>query len=405
MSCVSTVESPPTPAPTVSRGLLPLLTGAAFLIFAQAFMVAPILPQLAHALHATTGTVGLAVPAYLVPCGAMTLVWGPLSDRIGRRPVILLSLAAFTVLTALTAFTGGAGAFIGLRLATGLGASGVVPISLALIGDVFPYARRGRALGWLFGGMAGGIAVGSSAGALAEPLIGWQGLFAVVAAAAAALLVAALVLRVLPSSPRPAHAPSVSAVAAGYRKLLATRRGRRTYGYILFNAVLHSGIYTWLGLYFLQRFELGPVGIGLALLGYGVPGFLLGPVIGHLADRYGRSRIVPAGVLLAAASALLLAAHLPMIAAALVVAALSLGYDMTQPLLGGIVTDLPGSRGQALGLNAFCLFIGFGVGSLVFQVLMRAGFTTALLAFGAAALIGAGAAVPLFRGERAPHTA
>lgn len=55
--------------PRASRGLLALLTAAAFLIFAQAFMIAPILPRLAQVFHAGTGIVGLAVPAYLVPYG------------------------------------------------------------------------------------------------------------------------------------------------------------------------------------------------------------------------------------------------------------------------------------------------------------------------------------------------
>ncbi|MEV5450341.1 MFS transporter [Streptomyces sp. NPDC052535] len=390
-----------TARPTPPRGLLALLTAAAFLIFAQAFMVAPILPQLAHAFHTTPDTVGLAVPAYLVPYGVMTLVWGPLSDRIGRRPVILASLAAFTALTAATALTSGSTAFLGMRLATAIGASGVVPISLALIGDVFPYARRGKALGWLFGGMAGGIAVGSSAGALAEPEIGWPGLFLAVAASGALLLAVVLTTRVLPGSPRPTQVARPAAIAAGYRRLLHTARGRRTYSYVLLNAVLHSGIYTWLGLYLVQRFTLGPIGIGLALLGYGIPGFLLGPVIGHLADRYGRARIIPTGVALAAVCALLLATDLPLPAAALTIAALSLGYDMTQPPLGGIVTDLPGHRGQAMGLNVFTLFTGFGLGSLAFQALLPAGFTAALTIFGATALLAAGIAVPLFHSERA----
>ncbi|MFE9566530.1 MFS transporter [Streptomyces sp. NPDC006487] len=148
----------------------------------------------------------------------------------------------------------------------------------------------------------------------------------------------------------------------------------------------------------------GPGRIGLALLGYGVPGLLLGPVIGRLADRNGRARIIPAGVALASVCVLLLATDLPLLAVALVIAVLSLGYDMTQPLLGGIVTDLPGDhgrRGQALGLNAFCLFAGFGLGSLAFQSLLPAGFTVAFTVFGVAALLAAVAAVPAFRDERA----
>lgn len=107
---------------------------------------------------------------------------------------------------------------------------------------------------------------------------------------------------------------------------------------------------------------------------------------------------------LAAVCALLLAIDLPLPAVALTIAALSLGYDMTHPLLGGIVTDLPrrpDQRGQALGLNAFCLFTGFGLGSLAFEVLLPTGFTTALAIFGAAALLATGAAVPAFRDESA----
>lgn len=86
----------------------------------------------------------------------MTLVWGPLSNRVGRRPMIIGSLLAFTALTAATALTDSPTSFIGMRVATALGASEVVPISLALIGDLFPFERHGWALGWLFGGMAGG---------------------------------------------------------------------------------------------------------------------------------------------------------------------------------------------------------------------------------------------------------
>jgi hypothetical protein len=81
---------------------------------------------------------------------------------------------------------------------------------------------------------------------------------------------------------------------------------------------------------------------------------------------------------------------------------LSLGFDLTQPLLAGIVTDLRGNRAQAVGLMAFTLFTGFGLGSLLFQVALARGFTTALIVFGCAALSAARIAIPLFRAER-PH--
>ncbi len=166
-----------------------------------------------------------------------------------------------------------------------------------------------------------------------------------------------------------------------------------------YNAILHSGIFTWLGLYFDARYGLGETGIGLAILGYGVPGFLFGPPIGRLADRYGRARLIPLGLALGAAAALLLAAHLHIVLAALVVALLSLGYDLTQPLLAGIVTDLSAKRGQAMGLNVFTPFVGFGLGSFVFQLLLPLGFSAALAVFGLATAVATLVALPLFASE------
>jgi predicted MFS family arabinose efflux permease len=381
------------------RGTLAVLTASAFLIFAQAFMVAPILPRLAQLFRADVGIVGLSVPAYLVPYGVVTLLWGPLADRFGRRPVILIALASFTALTAATLTSPSVWWFIAWRVGAGAVASGVVPVGLALIGDLFAYSERGRAVGWLFGGMAGGMAVGSTAGALAEPSVGWRGLFAVVAAGGLLLLAAAAIT--MPDLPGAARSTSPRAVLHAYVSLLRVRRARRTYGYVGFNAVLHSGVYTWLGLYLHQRFALGPVGVGLGLLGYGIPGFALGPLIGRLADRHGRARLVPAGVAIGALAVLGLAAPVPLVAAALLVTLLSLGYDLTQPLLAGIVTDLPGHRGQAVAFMAVTLFVGFGVGSLVFQAALTFGFTIALTLFGVVAALAAVLALPTFADERA----
>ena len=386
-----------------SPWMLPVLCTAAFLVIAQAFMMAPLIPRLAQVFNTSVGWVGLAVPAYLLPYGTATLVWGPLSDRFGRKPVILGSLTLFIALTAATASATSVAALVAWRFVTGIGASGVVPIGLTLIGDVVPFQKRGRALGWLFGSIAGGTAVGATVGALVEPLVGWQGLFLTVAALAALLGIAAVAVGAVPRLPRSA-APPLLAVIRGYASLLVLPRGRRTYMYVAINAVVQSGVYTWLALYLRQRFGLGEVGIGLALLGYGIPGLLFGPTIGRLADRHGRSWIIPAGVALTGVCALLLAAPLPLLAVQVAIIALSLGYDLTQPLLAGIVTDLPGNRGQATAVMAFLLFAGFGLGSLLFQAALTWGFIVALMLFGGGALVAAAVAVPLFRDER-PHQA
>ena len=381
--------------------LLWVLSVATFLIFFQAYMVAPLIPHLSAVFGVSDQAVGLAVPAYLIPYGVSTLFYGLLSDRIGRRRILLASLVGFVVLTGLTATARSATQLILWRLLTGLGASGVVPLGLALIGNLFPYEQRGRPLGWLFGAMAGGMAFGSTVGVILEPFVGWRMLFVGVAALGLVVVLLLRPYRDLLGDPSAGVPLSVAEVFKGYRDLLTNPRGARTYFYVLLNAMFHSGVFTWLGVYFAERYTLGDIGIGLALLGYGLPGFLLGPVIGRAADRWGRRWLVPAGLAIGAVAAGALIPHVPLIAAALAVTALSLGYDMTQPLLAGIVTALGGKRaGQAMGLNVFTLFSGFGVGSLLFGYVLQWGFVPALAAFAAAQAGIALGAIFAFRTER-----
>src|SRR5262249_15140434 len=327
--------------------------------------------------------------------------YGLLSDRLGRRRIMLASFLAFVTLTALTATAQSAAQLILWRLLTGLGASGVVPLALALMGHLFPYEQRGRPLGWLFGAMAGGMAVGSTFGALLEPFVGWRRVFLGVSVLSAGVLTLLMPYRHLLGEAPPAPTGTARDLLAAYGSLLGAGRGRRTYAYVLLNAVFHSGVFTWLGLYFTRRYGLGEVGIGLALLGYGVPGFLLGPPIGRAADRWGRRWLIPAGLGIAAISAAMLIGDLPVLAAAMAVTLLSLGYDMTQPLLAGIVTTLGGPQrgGQAMGLNVFTLFTGFGLGSLLFGAALSLGFGPALALFSAVQLGAALVALRVFRAE------
>ena len=380
--------------------LLRVLSGITFLIFFQAYMVAPMIPRLSAVFGVSTQRIGMLVPAYLIPYGISTLFFGLLSDWAGRKRIILASLTAFAGLTGLTAASGTADQLIFWRFLTGLGASGVVPLALALMGEIFPYDQRGRPLGWLFGAMAGGMAFGSTFGVLLEPAIGWRGLFLLVSAIGfTGLLLLRPYLALLGDRP-PTRTLTLESVIKGYKYLLMLGRAQRTYTYVFVNAIFHSGIFTWLGLYFWQRYGLGEVGIGLALLGYGVPGFLLGPIIGRGADRWGRRWLIPAGISLASLSALLLAPHSPLIFAGAAVTMLSLGYDMTQPLLAGIVTTLdPKRAGQAMGLNVFMLFTGFGLGSLLFGWALQLGFEKGLVIFGGIQGALALAALAAYRSE------
>lgn len=387
-------------AATERERLLMLLAFATFVVFFQAYAIAPMLPQLASHFQVDVREAGLAVPAYLIPYGVATLATGLLADRLGIAKVMLSSLTLFVLLVLATAVSGSLEVLVILRAVTGIAASGIVPLALVVVAKLYPYAERGRPLGWIFGAMAGGMAVGAPLGVVISPVIGWQGVMVLVACLASVTLVLLWCAREWLSGGMKMPAMTVSSVLAGYGELLRSPRGARTYGYVLVNSMFHSGVFTWLAVYLNQRYGLSPQHIGIALLGYGVPGLLLGPLIGRAADRFGRGRLLPMGLGLSAIAVLMLFEGLPLAWFLLPVVLLSLGYDMTQPLLAGIVTDVGRNRpGQAMGLNVCTLFLGFGIGSLVFRGLIESGFSIAFGVFAAVELMLALASFFMFRNE------
>lgn len=374
-----------------------LLVLEIFFVFFLGFMIAPLLPRLAAGFGASLAHAGALIPAYTIPYGCVCLLVGPLADRAGRGRVLRWLLVASAVLPALSATAGSIDALIAWRVVTGLGLGGIAPIALALIAELYPYAERGRPVGWIFGAIAGGMALGATAGPWLEPSLGWRGLFLLVSVAN--VMIAVPLARALRTHPdRTVASLAPAAVARSYVALVSSRRGATVYGYVFLNGVFHSGVFSWLGVYFTQRYALDPSRLGLALLGYGIPGFLLGPVVGRYADRYGRRWMIRAGLVLAGLCALALTRSLPLLGATGIITLLSFGFDLTHPLFAGIVTALdPVRTAQAMALNTFAVFIGLGVGSILFGALyLSAGMGAALTLFGLFQLVIAAASFLLF---------
>ncbi len=323
------------------------------------------------------------------------------ADKIGTRKIIQISLFLFAVLTALTAFSQSVSQLIFWRILAGIGASGVIPISLAWIGQTYTYQERGRPIGFIFGSVAGGGAFGASAGVFLESFIGWKMLF--LSVGFLAFLIWILVYRAyqkMPATPTAKKGLTLNKVFTEYKKLLTYKRGRNAYAYVLLNGIFNAGVYTWLGLYFQQVYSLNGWEIGLALLGYGIPGLLFGPYIGRLADKYGRSKLLPLGLALSALSSCMLIFDVPLMVARIAVITLSLGFDLTQPLFAGIITQVGKERGgQAMSVMAFMLFVGFGLGSYLFGLAIHLSLTDALIIFSIFELVLAFVAIHLFRKE------
>ena len=176
---------------------LALVCASDFAVWLGAAAIFPYLPLfLKDEAHASLGLIGLVAGAYFVGVFAFSTLLGNLSDRVGRKPMMVFGTLLYAVATALFFTTDHAVWFMVFRLIEGIGAAAVVPAGQALIAEITTDATRSRAYGWLTTAQFGGMIVGP---ALAWPLYelgggGRGGFYAIFAFAIALVLATAVVL-------------------------------------------------------------------------------------------------------------------------------------------------------------------------------------------------------------------
>jgi MFS family permease len=117
------------------------------MVMADMRVVDPLLRIIANDFGTSVGNTAAIISAYTIPYGLFQLVYGPLGDRIGKLKVMTLGISIFAIGTALCAFVPNLPLLILLRFLTGMFAAAVIPLSLAYIGDNFPYTERQTAIG------------------------------------------------------------------------------------------------------------------------------------------------------------------------------------------------------------------------------------------------------------------
>jgi EmrB/QacA subfamily drug resistance transporter len=187
--------------------ILAALLLAAFAINLDTTMVNVALPTLVRDLHATTTQLQWVVDAYNLVFAALLLTFGSLSDRIGRKGMLLAGLAVFGTASFAGGFATSPAQLIAARAVMGLGAAMTFPATLSLISNVFTARReRARAIG-LWGATAGAaIALGPIAGGWLLEHFSWTSIFIAMTPVAAAAM--ALVALAVPGSKDPDAAPA-----------------------------------------------------------------------------------------------------------------------------------------------------------------------------------------------------
>ncbi len=220
------------------RGFATLLGAMAWLLPLAIDMGLPALPEIERSLHASPAVAGQTLSLFLAGFAVAQLALGPLSDRFGRRPVLLGGLALYALAGVGCTLAMSAAALVAWRLVEGVGAASSTVLALAIVRDLFEGAAARRKLSTI--AVVGGVApiVAPTLGAGMMLLAGWRGVYG--ALALSGLLLLAVTARWLGESRRPGPA---GGFAAGYVEI-ATHR--RTVGLALCNAASFGCMFAWI---------------------------------------------------------------------------------------------------------------------------------------------------------------
>lgn len=283
------------------RGIVLLLVVLMFVGGADFLVINPTLPQMARDLGVDVEIGSLWVTAYAVATGGFALVFGPVSDRFGRRRVLSLGMLVLSLGTTLCGFADSFEALLGCRFLAGVGAGMIVTSNTSYVGDHFEAKPRAVAMGWVMSGFFLSLILAVPLGAFLAHRFGWRTMFSAIGLFAG--LVWLLTLAVLPD-PRfeqRARRLDVRSAMASYRALLVDRRvlGVMVQSLFVGLAMTLFSVYTspWLE----QTYGMTTLDRGLVYT-VGGPALLIGgPLSGHLANQLGRVRVITRGSLTIAA--------------------------------------------------------------------------------------------------------
>src|SRR3989440_7321350 len=183
---------------------LAFVLGCLALMMTGFAVIIPVFPQRLQALGLGPETLALMEAAFGLGMFLFSTPMGPLAGRIGRKPILFISLAGFIVTNVLLAFVNVAPLFILIRFAEGTLISGLMPAAMSMVGDTIPLSKQGRWIGFLTTAQAVGFAVGPGIGGLLSQTLGFTSPFLLSAgiALAASLLAIFMVSETLPAHVR-----------------------------------------------------------------------------------------------------------------------------------------------------------------------------------------------------------
>jgi MFS transporter, YNFM family, putative membrane transport protein len=353
----------------------PLMTTILFwcglVVLSSMYVTIPLATVMSDTFHKSVTQVAWLASSYSICYAIGCLLYGPFSDRYGRKIFLVTSISLLTVITFAIGFVDNFYILLILRGLQGLISAAFAPISLVYAGEMFPAEKRLTAVGFVSSGLLMAGVVGQVYSGLVNEFWGWQAIFFLLGILYFLTLI--LIIVFLPKDEM--TRPHVHMLEAFKKMTLLGKQTQLLLAFCITFSLLLSlvGMYTILGSYLSNQFGLTEKEI-LLVRAAGIIGMLLSLFAGRLAQKLGTTLTLKLGLALAAAGlfGIGVSPSLSLIIFASVI--FVLGIATANPIVISIVSQLAGhARGSAVSFNAFILFVGASTGPILALTLINTG--------------------------------
>jgi predicted MFS family arabinose efflux permease len=258
----------------------------------QLMIVVAMLPVIGEQLSVSSSQQGLLVSSYAVMVGVFALVAGPVSDKFGRRRMLLLGSGLMTAALALHAFVDSYTMLLIVRTLAGVAGGALSGAAVSYVGDYFPYERRGWANGWVMSGIAAGQIAGVPLGALLAEKFGFRTPFLIFAVMMGATFLLILKCVPQPDVKRNERKLTVPVALKEYYLLFKQREifiAATVFALLFFSIALYI---TYLPAWLTEYREATPSRIAALFFAGGIASVFTGPFVGKLSDKLGRKPLI-----------------------------------------------------------------------------------------------------------------
>ncbi len=258
----------------------------------QIMIISPILPQIGEQLDIADTLLGTLVTAYSLMVGLFAVISGPISDRIGRRRILLIGTGIMAVSLVAHFLVVDYFSFLAVRVFSGVAGGILSGAAVSYIGDYFPYNRRGWAVGWVMSGSAFGQIFGIPMGVVLAGRFGFRAPFYLFAVTMALTFILLWVKLPQPPIRKREGRLTLGSAVSDYWEMLKRKEiaAAAVAFFLMFLGVSIYVVYfpTWLE----RSIGFSPNQIASLFLVGGIANVLTGPQAGRLSDKIGRKLIV-----------------------------------------------------------------------------------------------------------------